>query len=158
MGGTALANSEVFDLGTRTWSRIADMPEASWEFGLISTATAVFVLGGITRYEPSMLAQRDVPITLSDTVSVFDCQRRQWTSLPRLPMPLSKIEAAYRGGSLWLLAAVTGERKDENNPGISFCDRQECVLEYNVIQQTWLTHHKTPDIGTDGRFAYTFPL
>ncbi len=144
-----LANSEVFDLGTRTWSRIADMPEASWSFGLIPTATAVFVLGGITKYI-------GVSPTLSDTVSVFDWQRRQWTSLPRLPMPLSNIQAAYRGGSLWLLAAVTEERK--NNPGRSFADRLECVLEYNVTQQTWVAHHNTPDVGTDGRFAYTFPL
>ncbi len=45
-----LANSEVFDLGTGTWSRLADMPVAKSDLGLISTATAVFVLGGITRY------------------------------------------------------------------------------------------------------------
>ncbi len=149
-----LANSEVFDLETRTWSRLPDMPEASWNFGLIPTATAVFVLGGVTRFQPY-----DVSPTLSDTVSMFDWQTRQWTRLPRLPMPLSNIQAAYRGGSLWLLAAVTaGRRKVENNPGYSFADGLECVLEYDVSQQTWVTHHNIPDVGTDGLRAYTFPL
>ena len=140
-----LANSEMFDLGTRTWSRVADMPEASWEFGLISTATAVFVLGGTTRYVSS-----DVSPTLSDTVSMFDWQTRQWTPLPTLPMPLSDIQAAYRGGSLWLLAAVTGTKKNENN--------LECVLEFNVTQQTWVKHYNTPDVGTNGSLAYIFQL
>ena len=151
--GHRVANSEVFDLGTRTWSRLDDMPEASSDFGLIATATAVFVLGGVTRFLSS-----DMSPTLSDTVSVFDWQTRQWTRLPRLPLPLSHIQAVFRGGSLWLLAAVTGRRKDENNPDKSSTDRLECVLEYDVSQQTWVTHHNIPDVGTAGQFAYTFPL
>ena len=148
-----LASIEVFDLGTRTWTRLTDMPEASWSFGLIPTATAVFVLGGITRYLSS-----DVSPTLSDTVSVFDWQTRQWNPLPRLPMPLCNIQAAYRGGSLWLLAAVTGQRKDENDPATAFTDRLECVLEYDVSQQTSVTHHNIPALGINGMDAYTFPL
>ena len=83
---------------------------------------------------------------------------RQWNSLPRLPMPLSDIQAAYRGGSLCLLAAVTGQRENENNPGTAFTDRLECVLEYNVTQQTWITHHNITDVGTAGMHAYIFPL
>ncbi len=96
--------------------------------------------------------------TLSDTVSQYDWLTGQWTSLPRLPMPLSHIQAAYRGGSLWLLAAVTGERKNEMNKGRSLFDRLDCVLEYNVTQHTWITHHYTQDVGTEGNKAYTFPL
>ncbi len=148
-----LANSELFDLGTRTWSHLPDMPGASIDFGLIPTATAVFVLGGVTRY-----LSTDVSSTLSDTVSMFDWQTRQWTPLPRLPMPLCNIQAAYRGGSLWVLAAVTGVRTDENNPGKAFTDCLECVLEYDVSQQTWVTHHNTQDVGINGLNAYTFPL
>ena len=148
-----LANSEVFNLGTRTWSRITDMPEASNSFGLIPTATAVFVLGGVTRYLAS-----DVSPTLSDTVSVFDWQTQQWTPLPTLPMPLCNIQGVYRGGSLWVLAAVTGQRENENDPGRVFYDTLECVLEYQVTQQRWITHHNTPDVGTEGMHAYTFPL
>ncbi len=146
-----LANSEVFDLGTRTWSHLLDMSEASWSLSLIPTATAVFVLGGVTRFV-------DISPTLSDTVSVFDWQTQKWTPLPRLPIPLCHIQPAYRGGSLWVLAAVTGLRKNENNPDTKFYDPLECVLEYDVSQQTWVTHHNTPDVGTVGVNAYTFPL
>ncbi len=89
----AETTSEMFDLGTVTWSRLADMPVAKSAFGLISTATAVFVLGGDTEYI-------DVSPTLSDTVSVFDWQTRQWTPLPTLSMPLDRIQDVYRGGSL----------------------------------------------------------
>ncbi len=148
-----LANSEVFDLETGTWSHLTDMPVAKSSLGLIPTATAVFVLGGITRFRPS-----NVSPTLSDTVSVFDWQTRQWTPLPTLPMPLSNIQGVYRGGSLWVLAAVTGGRRKENNPDMAFYDKLECLLEYDVTQQRWITHRKTPAVGTDGLKAYTFPL
>ncbi len=116
--GAALENSEVFDLGTRTWSHLAGMPEASWSFGLTVTPTAVFVLGGTTRY-----VRDDVSPTLSDTFSMFDWQTRQWTPLPRLPMSLTDVQAAYRGGSLWLLAAVAGRRRNVNKPGTAFIER-----------------------------------
>ncbi len=148
-----LANTEVFDLRTGTWSRLADMPVAKTAFSLISTATAVFELGGITRYLPS-----DVSPTLSDTVSVFDWETRQWTPLSSLPMPLCAIQGVYRGGSLWVLAAVTGARTNENNPDIAFHSRLQYVLQYDVTQQRWITHHNTPDVGNDGLDAYAFPL
>ncbi len=146
-----LAHSEVFDLGTGSWSRLSDMPIGSRGFGLILSGTAVFVLGGVTEYI-------GVSPTLSDTVSVFDWQTLQWTPLPRLPMPLCNVQSAIRGGSLWLLAAVTGSRKNEDNPDYAFSERIKCVLEYNVLQQTWVTHHNTPDVGVPGVAAYTFPL
>ena len=148
-----LSKSEMFDLGTGTWSRLADMPVAKSAFGLITTATAVFVLGSVTRHLPS-----DMSPTLSDTVSVFDWQTRQWTPLPTLPMPLSYIQGVYRGGSLWVLAAVTGMREDMVNPGRAFIDRLECVLEYDVTQQRWVIYHSTPGVGTAGINVYTFPL
>ncbi len=148
-----LANCEVFDLGIGTWVSLTDMQEARYSFGLVPTATAVFVLGGITRYEP-----RDVSPTLSDTVSVFDWQTQQWTALPRLPKPLCAIQAVYRGGSLWLLGAVTGECKDENNPSIVFTTCLECVMEHDVTQQRWVTHDSTPGIGINGVKAYIFPM
>ncbi len=148
-----LPKSEIFDLGARTWSNLADMPVAIWDFGLITTATAVFVLGGVTRFLDS-----DVSPTLSDTVSVFDWQTQQWTPLPKIPMPLSNAQAAYRDGSLWVLAAVTGQKEHEYAPGSAYTERLEHVLEYDVSQQTWITHHTTPDVGTYGLSAYTFPL
>ncbi len=148
-----LAASEVFDLGTGTWSHLSDMPVAKSAFGLIPAPTAVFVLGGITWYGTS-----DVSPTLSDTVSVFDWQTRQWNPLPTLPMPLMHIQGVYRDESLWVLAAVTGQRDIEDNPGAAFYDRLRCVLEYNITQQRWIAHHNTPDVGTDGITAYTFPL
>ncbi len=156
-GGTGntdwLATSEVFDLRTGTWSRIADMSVAKSLFGLISTATAVFVLGGSTRYKHS-----DVSPTMSETVSVLDWHTLQWTPLPTLPMPLSYIQGVYRGGSLWVLAAVTGWRRNENNPDRGFYDKLECVLECDITQQRWVTHHSTPDVGTVGSDSYTFHL
>ncbi len=152
MGDTSrLANCEVFELRTGIWSRLFDMPVATSYCCLIPTTTDVFVLGGIT-------LDRRGALSLSDTVSVFNWQRRQWAPLPRLPMPLSNIQAAYANGSLWLLAAVTGWREDENNPAQAFYKRLKCVLQYDLATQSWITHDDTPDLGTDGLRAYTFPL
>ena len=148
---TYLANSEGFDLETGAWSRLADMPIAKSAMSLVSTGTAVFVLGGVTEYTAGSA-------TLSDTVSMFDSQTRQWTPLPKLPMSLGIIQGVYRGQSLWLLAATTGVRRNENNPGTGFSDPLTYVLEYDVPRQRWVEHFDTPDVGTAGNEAYTFPL
>ena len=148
---TYLANSEGFDLETGAWSRLADMPIAKSAMSLVSTGTAVFVLGGVTEYTAGSA-------TLSDTVSMFDSQTRQWTPLPKLPMSLGIIQGVYRGQSLWLLAATTGVRRNENNPGTGFSDPLTYVLEYDVPQQRWVKHFETPHVGTAGNKAYTFPL
>ncbi len=146
-GKGCLANSEMFDVATGNWSRIDYMTVAKSNFGLIPRATAVFELGGnVTRYESS-----DLSVVLKDTVSVFDWQTRQWSPLPTLPMLLSDIQGVYRGGSLWVLAAVTGQRVNENNPGRVFYERLTCVLEFNVTQQRWVAHRNTPTRCRDCR-------
>ncbi len=148
-----LASSEVFDLVTNTWSNLIDMPEKSWYFGLIPVGAAVLVLGGVTRF-----TSNDISATLSDAVSLFNCQTQQWTSLPRLPIPLSSVQAVYRNGSLWVLAAVTGQMRRGINPGRGFLHRLDCVLEYDIIQQIWITHRNIPGVETVGMTAYPFPL
>ncbi len=150
MGDTSLlANSEVFNLGIGTWSLLTGMPVAK-DFGLIPIASAVFMLGGVTGYELT-----DMSPILLDTVSVFDWKAQQCTPLPTLPMPLSSIQGVYMGESLWVLAAVTGL---SNNPGKVVYDILKYVLQYDVKQQRWVTHHNTPSVGTQGIYAYTFPM
>ncbi len=146
--GNRLANCEVFDLRTNTWTKIADMPIARSSFGLVSTATAVFVLGGIARYMPN-----DEFPTLTEEVSVLHRRTGEWTSLPTLPYRLSDIQAVHKGESLWVLAAVT---RHKNSPDRASAVRH--VLEYNISQQTWVTHQNTPAVGTVGMHAYAFPL
>ncbi len=146
-----LAVNEVYDVATRCWSRLADLPEPSQNLGLIPTPVATFVLGGVTRYRPE-----DVSPTLSDAMSMYNWQTHQWTALPRLPVPLSNIQGVNGCGSLWVLAAVTGMRKDENDPGTSFTERLECVMEFDVAHRTWIIHKHIPDVGTNGINAYAF--
>ncbi len=146
-----VASSEMFDMVTGTWSRLADMPVASSNFGLIPTASAVYVLGGVTEFTGESPK-------ITDAVRVLDLQTQQWTTVSRLPMPLESIQGASRGGSLWLLAAVAGSRLVEYNPSAVVCDNLKCVLEYDATQQEWITHHSTSDAGCEGLCAYTFKL
>ncbi len=129
-----LATCEVFDPVTAHWSYLTDLPKAGWAVGLIHTDTAMFVAGGATQYFGD-----DHPLILSDTVAMYNWQTGKWIILPHLPFPLAYVHAVYRGGSLWVLGAIS------RSGYATHCSQStEYILEYSITEEIWIKHFKHP--------------
>ncbi len=149
-----LATCERFCPSTRRWEQFTQSPEALSSTGLVPTNDGLYVLGGVTGYN-SILGT----CHLSDTVSLYDRQARKWNSVTQLPRPLAHVQAIYKGGSLWVLAACTKICKPApSNPETICINNARNILEYHVNLHTWFSHDDAADVGSSGNEVFLFSI
>jgi non-specific serine/threonine protein kinase len=89
---TNSARFEVYDPGTRTWSRLAPLPEARGGTGAAAIGGRIVSVGG------------EQPAGTIRTVYSYDTATKRWSRLPDLPTPRHGLGVVEEGGSIWVLA------------------------------------------------------
>ncbi len=128
-----------YDARERRWSDQplyrSDVPDYRSEFALVSTATAIYVLGG-TDAEGDAVAD----------ANMYDIQRRKWADLPDMATKRSDAFAAFVGGKVVVFGG-------ENGGGLL-----DSVEEYDQASGLWnclppmpVKRLKASAVAIDGR-------
>ena len=118
-----LAEVDVFDIATQTWSRAADLPTPREHLSVTTQDGLIYAIGGRLNTLTTNLA----------TFEVYDPQLDQWKSLPDMPTARGGGAAVSYRGQIVMLG---GERSDGT---------YEAVEAYDPVSQTW---SRLPDLAT----------
>jgi N-acetylneuraminic acid mutarotase len=96
--GTVVADVQIYDPATNTWSTGVPLPTARWSGAAAAADGKLYVIGGTT---PTGLEQ----VT---TVWAFDPRTSTWSVKASLPAPLSSPGIAVRDGIIYVVGGYDG--------------------------------------------------
>lgn len=95
-GGLIDAHTSSFDLETKTWASLDEMPIPKFQSTAVVAGSKIFLLGGMVF--PSF---GNDPHWKVDEVEVFDTAISKWENGTRIALPRSGIGAAYMSGLIF---------------------------------------------------------
>lgn len=99
--GQALSSAERFNPDTGTWSSIASLPTARYDFpAVFDGADSIYVFGGYASTTSG---------TESASVLRYSVRRNTWTNVASLPVPVTGSAAAFGpDGKIYVVGGVSG--------------------------------------------------
>jgi N-acetylneuraminic acid mutarotase len=97
----ATPRCDVYDPGTNTWKRIADMPVAMTHQGMVTDGTTIWLIGGYVG---------DHPGPSSTMVWKYNTAKNTWTRGPDLPSPRGAGAAAMAGRKIYFFGGMNLSR------------------------------------------------
>lgn len=125
--GNPLANSYVYDPGTRAWSRIASEPVAREEGVGAFIGSKFYVVDGATADGESLTGELDV----------YDATTNTWSTGAPIPVPEADAAATVLDGQLYVVGGCASR---------AFCGTSG-VFRYDPASDTWqqLPDYPTPE-------------
>lgn len=95
-----------------TWSPLSPITvEPRQEHGVAAVGEDVYILGGITTYNPAVPALPSLPIA-----QAYSTCKDEWRQIADIPIPINHGNVAAVNGKLYLLGALTGNTTWTNPP------------------------------------------
>ncbi|MFE3263577.1 kelch repeat-containing protein [Streptomyces sp. NPDC059215] len=129
LSGTASSHGYVYDPGTSSWARIADMPQASVNPAGDFVGDTMYVVGG-------WRANADGVVDATSTVYAYHPNSNTWTRAADLPVPVAVAQSAVLDGRLYVIGGCR-----------SGCDTHSAeVYRYDPAANAWsrLADYPTP--------------
>ena len=113
------------------WRRARSMPVPARESGAAVIRSKLYLFGGFSTYD----------VKATDAVQVFDPATGTWSRLHPMPRPVTHINPALDGDTVWFAGGFMG-----NNPGPAVTD----VWKYVISADRWLPGPPLPRPNASG--------